>query len=99
MPDFSFLISWFCWRIYVIWFLCRLPSTPLGQVLGVKPVYLQKAAGPAEVQSAVNGCSEAQIPVVDSDGTQRALNIPTWISLYLLRSLGAPSVWITYTKS
>ncbi|KAM4738035.1 chloride channel K [Anableps anableps] len=44
----------------------QLPSTPLGQVLGVKSVQLQKAAGPAEVQSAVNGSSEAQIPVVDS---------------------------------
>lgn len=51
----------------------RLPSTPLGQVMGVKSVQLQKAAGPAEVQSAVSNSSEARIPVVDTHGTQRAV--------------------------
>uniref|UniRef100_A0A3B3TXF5 Chloride channel K n=1 Tax=Poecilia latipinna TaxID=48699 RepID=A0A3B3TXF5_9TELE len=53
----------------------QLPSTPLGQVMGVKSVQLQKAAGPAEVQSAVSNSSEAQIPVVDSHGMQRAVDI------------------------
>ncbi|XP_040908182.1 chloride channel K [Toxotes jaculatrix] len=48
----------------------RLPSTPVGQVLGVKSVQLQKAAGPAEVQHAVNTSSETQIPVVDSHESQ-----------------------------
>ncbi|KAK5616089.1 hypothetical protein CRENBAI_017604 [Crenichthys baileyi] len=48
----------------------QIPSTPLGQVLRKKSVQLQKAAGPAEVQSAVNGSSEAQIPVVDSHESQ-----------------------------
>ncbi|XP_040009410.1 chloride channel K [Xiphias gladius] len=49
---------------------CRLPSTPVGQVLGAKSVQLQKAAGPAEVQHAVNSSTETQIPVVDSDESQ-----------------------------
>ncbi|KAM8754797.1 chloride channel K isoform 2-T2 [Acanthopagrus schlegelii] len=44
----------------------RLPSTPVGQVLGVNSVRLQKAAGPAEVQHAVSTSSDTQIPVVDS---------------------------------
>ncbi|XP_008411286.1 chloride channel K isoform X1 [Poecilia reticulata] len=48
----------------------QLPSTPLGKVMGVKSVQLQKAAGPAEVQSAVSNSSEAQIPVVDSHESQ-----------------------------
>uniref|UniRef100_A0A3Q2ZNQ8 Chloride channel K n=1 Tax=Kryptolebias marmoratus TaxID=37003 RepID=A0A3Q2ZNQ8_KRYMA len=48
----------------------RLPSTPVGRVLGVKSVQLQKAAGPAEVQRAVNSSTEAQIPVVDSHDSQ-----------------------------
>uniref|UniRef100_A0A0S7EUB5 CLCKB n=1 Tax=Poeciliopsis prolifica TaxID=188132 RepID=A0A0S7EUB5_9TELE len=48
----------------------RLPSTPLGQVMGVKSVRLQKAAGPAEVQSAVSNSSEARIPVVDAHESQ-----------------------------
>ncbi|KAK2897908.1 hypothetical protein Q8A73_014288 [Channa argus] len=47
-----------------------LPSTPVGQVLGVKSVRLQKAAGPAEVRHAVNSSTETQIPVVDSHGAQ-----------------------------
>lgn len=50
---------------------CRLPSTPLGEVLGGKGVQLQKAAGPEEVQHAVNSSSETQIPVVDSHGEQK----------------------------
>nr|XP_054601732.1 chloride channel K [Nothobranchius furzeri] len=48
----------------------RLPSTPIGQVLGVRSVQLQKAAGPAEVQCAVSTSTEAQIPVVDSHESQ-----------------------------
>uniref|UniRef100_UPI0037E76DA9 chloride channel K n=1 Tax=Semicossyphus pulcher TaxID=241346 RepID=UPI0037E76DA9 len=48
----------------------KLPSTPVGEVLGVKCVQLQKAAEPEEVQHAVNSCTEAQIPVVDSDESQ-----------------------------
>ncbi|XP_036958651.1 chloride channel K isoform X2 [Acanthopagrus latus] len=44
----------------------RLPSTPVGQVLGVNSVRLQKAAGPAEVQHAVSTSTDTQIPVVDS---------------------------------
>ncbi|KAM4562682.1 chloride channel K isoform 3-T3 [Odontesthes bonariensis] len=48
----------------------RLPSTLIGQVLGVKSVWLQKAAGPAEVQLAVNTCTDGQIPVVDSHESQ-----------------------------
>ncbi|XP_037540454.1 chloride channel K [Nematolebias whitei] len=51
----------------------RLPSTPVGQVLGVKPVQLQRAAGPAEVQCAVRNSTEAQIPVVDSHESQLLL--------------------------
>lgn len=51
-------------------FLCRLPSIPVGQVLEVNPVQLQKAAGPSEVQDAVNCSTETQIPVVDSYGEQ-----------------------------
>ena len=47
---------------------CRLPSTPVGQVLGVNSVRLQKAAGPAEVQHAVSTSTDTQIPVVDSLG-------------------------------
>ncbi|KAF3696608.1 Chloride channel protein ClC-Kb [Channa argus] len=47
-----------------------LPSTPVGQVLGVKSVRLQKAAGPAEVRHAVNSSTETQIPVVDSHESQ-----------------------------
>ncbi|KAK2851110.1 hypothetical protein Q5P01_007386 [Channa striata] len=47
-----------------------LPSTPLGQVLGVKSVQLQKAAGPAEVRHAVSSSTETQIPVVDSHESQ-----------------------------
>ncbi|XP_032427384.1 chloride channel K [Xiphophorus hellerii] len=48
----------------------QLPSAPLGQVLGVNSVQLQKAAGPAEVQSAVSNSSEARIPVVDTHESQ-----------------------------
>ncbi|XP_071331062.1 chloride channel K [Trachinotus anak] len=48
----------------------RLPSTPVGQVLGAKPVHLQKAAGPAEVQRAVNTSTETRVPVVDSHESQ-----------------------------
>ncbi|XP_053173338.1 chloride channel K [Scomber japonicus] len=48
----------------------RLPSTPVGQVLGAKAVQLQKAAGPVEVQQAVNTSTEIQIPVVDSHESQ-----------------------------
>ncbi|XP_070825302.1 chloride channel K [Chaetodon trifascialis] len=44
----------------------QLPSTPVGQVLGARSGQLQKAAGPAEVQHAVNTSAETQIPVVDS---------------------------------
>ncbi|XP_042348607.1 chloride channel K [Plectropomus leopardus] len=47
-----------------------LPSTPVGQALGAKSVRLQKAAGPAEVQHAVNTSTDAQIPVVDSHESQ-----------------------------
>ncbi|XP_026222726.1 chloride channel K isoform X2 [Anabas testudineus] len=48
----------------------QLPSTPVGQVLGGKSVQLQKAAGPAEVQDAVDSSTETQIPVVDSHESQ-----------------------------
>ncbi|XP_051805337.1 chloride channel K isoform X2 [Acanthochromis polyacanthus] len=48
----------------------RLPSTAVGQVLGVKSVQLQKAAGPAEVQHAVNSSTDTQIPVVESHESQ-----------------------------
>uniref|UniRef100_A0A665X6U1 Chloride channel K n=1 Tax=Echeneis naucrates TaxID=173247 RepID=A0A665X6U1_ECHNA len=48
----------------------RIPSTPVGGLLGGKPVQLQKAAGPTEVQEAVNTSSETQVPVVDSHETQ-----------------------------
>ncbi|XP_029291807.1 chloride channel K [Cottoperca gobio] len=48
----------------------RLPSTPVGQVLGAMPVQLQKAAGPVEVQRAVNASTDTQIPVVDSYESQ-----------------------------
>uniref|UniRef100_A0A672GVE8 Uncharacterized protein n=1 Tax=Salarias fasciatus TaxID=181472 RepID=A0A672GVE8_SALFA len=48
----------------------RLPSTPIGQVLGEKPVQLQKADGPAEVRRAVSSSTGAQIPVVDSHESQ-----------------------------
>ncbi|TKS77193.1 Chloride channel protein [Collichthys lucidus] len=48
----------------------RLPSTLVGQVLGVKSVQLRKAAGPEEVQHAVNTSTETQIPVVDSHESQ-----------------------------
>ncbi|XP_008293499.1 chloride channel K [Stegastes partitus] len=47
----------------------RLPSTPVGRVLGVKSVQLQKAAGPAEVQNAVSS-TDTQIPVVESHESQ-----------------------------
>ncbi|XP_070694983.1 chloride channel K [Pempheris klunzingeri] len=47
-----------------------LPSTPVGQVLGAKSVQLQRAAGPVEVQHAVNTSTETQIPVVDSHESQ-----------------------------
>ncbi|XP_031724721.1 chloride channel K isoform X3 [Anarrhichthys ocellatus] len=48
----------------------RLPSTPVGQVLGGKSVQLQKAAGRVEVQHAVNTSTDTQIPVVDSHDSQ-----------------------------
>ncbi|XP_029013418.1 chloride channel K [Betta splendens] len=48
----------------------QLPSTPVGQVLGVKSVQLQKAAGPAEVEDVVHSSTETQIPVVDSHESQ-----------------------------
>ncbi|KAM7404367.1 hypothetical protein PAMP_011719 [Pampus punctatissimus] len=48
----------------------RLPSTPVGQVLGAKSVQLQKAAGPVEVQQVVNSSTEIQIPVVESHESQ-----------------------------
>uniref|UniRef100_A0A3P8SQ14 Chloride channel K n=1 Tax=Amphiprion percula TaxID=161767 RepID=A0A3P8SQ14_AMPPE len=48
----------------------RIPSTPLGQVLGVKSVQLQKAAGPVEVLHAVNSSTDTQIPVVESHESQ-----------------------------
>ncbi|XP_045912443.1 chloride channel K [Micropterus dolomieu] len=48
----------------------RVSSTPVGQVLGVKSEQLQKAAGPVEVQHAVNTSTETQIPVVDSHESQ-----------------------------
>ncbi|XP_037627485.1 chloride channel K [Sebastes umbrosus] len=51
----------------------RLPSTPVGQVLGVKSVQLQKAAGQVEVQHAVNSSTDTQIPVVDSHESQIVL--------------------------
>ncbi|TNN58352.1 Chloride channel protein ClC-Kb [Liparis tanakae] len=51
----------------------RLPSTPVGQVLGANPVQLQKAAGPAEVQLAVNTGTHTHIPVVDSHESQLLL--------------------------
>ncbi|KAG7226904.1 hypothetical protein INR49_022199 [Caranx melampygus] len=47
-----------------------LPSTPVGQVLGVKTVQLQKAAGPEEVQHVLKTSTETQIPVVDSHEMQ-----------------------------
>ncbi|XP_058499931.1 chloride channel K [Solea solea] len=47
-----------------------LPSTAVGQHLGVKSVQLQKEAGPAEIQHAVNTSSETQFPVVDSHVSQ-----------------------------
>ncbi len=57
----------------MIHLLCRLPSTPVGRVLGEKSVQLQKAAGPVEVQHAVNTSNETQIPVVDSHGAQMTI--------------------------
>ncbi|XP_060931515.1 chloride channel K [Limanda limanda] len=48
----------------------RLPSTTVGQFLGVKSVQLQKAAGSAEIQHAVKTSSETQIPVVESHESQ-----------------------------
>ncbi|KAL3063755.1 hypothetical protein OYC64_000149 [Pagothenia borchgrevinki] len=48
----------------------RLPSTPVGQVLGAISVTLQKAAGPVEVKLAVNTSTDSQIPVVDSHESQ-----------------------------
>ncbi|XP_041858736.1 chloride channel K [Melanotaenia boesemani] len=48
----------------------QLPSTPLGQVLGVNSVWLQKAAGPKEVKHAISTCTEEQIPVVDTNESQ-----------------------------
>ncbi|KAM9751487.1 chloride channel K [Menidia menidia] len=51
----------------------RLSSTPIGQNLVTGSVRLQKAAGPAEVQLAVNTCTDAQIPVVDSHESQKLL--------------------------
>ncbi|KAM9350559.1 chloride channel K [Symphorus nematophorus] len=48
----------------------RLSSTPIGQVLAANSVQLQKAAGPTEVQHAVNTSTETQIPVLDSHESQ-----------------------------
>ncbi|XP_059188223.1 chloride channel K [Centropristis striata] len=48
----------------------RLPSTPVGQVVAAKSVQLQKAAGPVEVQYAVNTSTDTCIPVVDSHESQ-----------------------------
>nr|XP_046253158.1 chloride channel K isoform X8 [Scatophagus argus] len=66
----------------------QLPSTPIGQVLGVKPVQLQKAAGPAEVQHVVNTSTETQIPVVDSHESQILLGfvLRSDLLMYLWRS-------------
>ncbi|XP_068197042.1 chloride channel K isoform X2 [Antennarius striatus] len=41
-------------------------SKSVGQLLGVKSVQLQEAAGPEEIRHAVNTCITTQIPVVDS---------------------------------
>lgn len=54
----------------MIHLFCRLPLTPVGQVLEAKSVLLQKTAGLAEVQHVVNTSSETQLPVVDSHGAQ-----------------------------
>nr|XP_040049262.1 chloride channel K [Gasterosteus aculeatus aculeatus] len=51
----------------------RLPFTPIGQVLESRSVQLQKVAGPAEVQHAVNTSTDQQIPVVDSHESQIVL--------------------------
>ncbi|XP_041656163.1 chloride channel K [Cheilinus undulatus] len=48
----------------------RLPFTPVSQVLKANPVQLKKAAELVEVQHAVNTCTDAQIPVVDSHESQ-----------------------------
>ncbi|KAK5863224.1 hypothetical protein PBY51_000270 [Eleginops maclovinus] len=48
----------------------RLPSTPVGHVLGAISVKLQKAAGPMEVKLAINTTTDTQIPVVDSHESQ-----------------------------
>ncbi|XP_068454245.1 chloride channel K [Clinocottus analis] len=48
----------------------HLSSTPVGQVLGARLVQLQQAAGPVEVQHAVNTDTDAHIPVVDSHVSQ-----------------------------
>uniref|UniRef100_A0A3P9P0B9 Chloride channel K n=1 Tax=Poecilia reticulata TaxID=8081 RepID=A0A3P9P0B9_POERE len=72
----------------------QLPSTPLGKVMGVKSVQLQKAAGPAEVQSAVSNSSEAQIPVVDSHGTQRAFLFLPFQAYNMLSVVPAQTVFV-----
>ncbi|XP_047452708.1 chloride channel K [Mugil cephalus] len=48
----------------------QLPSTPVGQFLGGKLVQLHTAAGPVEVQHALNTCTQTQIPVVDTHESQ-----------------------------
>ncbi|XP_031142756.1 chloride channel K [Sander lucioperca] len=53
----------------------RLPSTPIGQVLGALSVQLKKAAGPVEMQHAVNTSTATQIPVVDSHESQIILGV------------------------
>ncbi|XP_068615832.1 chloride channel protein ClC-Kb-like [Brachionichthys hirsutus] len=65
-----------------------LGSISVGPLLGVKPVQLQKAAGPVEVQHAVNTCIRTQIPVVDSHDSQILLGavLRSDLLMYLCRS-------------
>lgn len=54
-------------------FFHRLLFTPVGELLRPQSVQLRKAAALQEIQRAVSSSTEAQIPVVDSNGVQAKL--------------------------
>lgn len=85
----------FCIRCTVVYHIRRLPSTPVGDVLGGAVVQLQKAAGPQEVQHVVSSSSstEIQIPVVDSHGGRTDIPVGSGV-LFLVKSQSKRYLWI-----
>lgn len=72
-------------------FFHRLLFTPVGELLMPKTVQLRKAAALQEIQHAVNSSTEAQIPVVDSNGVQAKLFLYSFpkISIFIFLKVRA----------